>query len=223
MQHAKSGQSCELHPTDKLFGSDFASCILHPASCTMQRRIHFGADSASCILHSACCTYRVIILGWVLHSAFCICILHFQRNTECRISPSMQRQIHAVCVLDATSFLFSLRASSLLIIQTNGHLPQSHTSHVHTSTVPHPAPARPLAPPCLLGRNLRNLRIHPGPPPRCETSRVNSLSSHCESPVHALHKERRWGDGTARGKDRTNTYGRLTLCVTLPGVSHFPG
>ena len=24
-------QSCELHPTDKLFGSDFASCILHPA------------------------------------------------------------------------------------------------------------------------------------------------------------------------------------------------
>ena len=76
-----------------------AFCILHPAPC---RRIHFGDDSASCILHSACCTYRVNILGWVLHSAFCNCILHFQRNTECRISPSMQRQIHAVCVLHAT-------------------------------------------------------------------------------------------------------------------------
>ena len=95
-------QSCELHPTDKLFGSDFASCILHPAHPAPCRRIHFGADSASCILHSACCTYRVNILGWVLHSAFCICILHFQRNTECRISPSMQRQTHAVCVLHAT-------------------------------------------------------------------------------------------------------------------------
>ena len=36
MQDADAGckiraQSCELHPTDKLFGSDFASCILHPA------------------------------------------------------------------------------------------------------------------------------------------------------------------------------------------------
>ena len=92
-------QSCELHPTDKLFGSDFASCILHPASRTMQKNPFWGDDSASCILHSACCTYRVNILGWVLHSAFCICILHFQRNTECRISPSMQRQTHAVCVL----------------------------------------------------------------------------------------------------------------------------
>ena len=100
-------QSCELHPTDKLFGSDFASCILHPAHPAPCRRIHLGADSASCILHSACCTYRVIILGWVLHSALCICILRLQRNTECRISPSMQRQIHAVCVLHATRVVSS--------------------------------------------------------------------------------------------------------------------
>jgi len=104
---------CQLHPTDTLFGSGFASCILHPASCnhaekTNQFWVRF------CILHPAAphtSHYgRHNILGWVLHSplvnhsAFCICILHIQRNTECRISPSMQRLIHAVadCNLHAT-------------------------------------------------------------------------------------------------------------------------
>ena len=102
MQDAKSGLkavSCTQRTNSLGLILHPAFCILHPAPC---RRPHFGADSASCILHSACCTYRVIILGWVLHSALCICILRFQRNTECRISPSMQRQIHAVCVLHAT-------------------------------------------------------------------------------------------------------------------------
>ena len=101
-----------------------AFCILHPAPC---RRIHFGADSASCILHSACCTYRVIILGWVLHSALCICILRLQRNTECRISPSMQRQIHAVCVLHATRVRIS---------RPSHHQPSCSEAR-HPSPVPH--------------------------------------------------------------------------------------
>ena len=80
MQNQPQAQSCELHPTDKLFGSDFASCILHSASCTMQKNPFWGRF---CILHPAFserCTYRVNILGLVLHSAFCICILHFQEK-----------------------------------------------------------------------------------------------------------------------------------------------
>ena len=98
--------SCILHVSHSCsFGPASAFCILHlhPASGAVHS---FGADSAFCILHSACCTYRVNILGWVLHSAFCICILHFQRNTECRISPSMQRLIHADCNLHATRVCF---------------------------------------------------------------------------------------------------------------------
>jgi len=80
MQNAGCG-----HPTDKLFGSDFASCILN------QFWVRF------CILHPAFCMLHIQtlnIFGWVLGSAFCICILHIQRNTECRISPSVQRLIH---------------------------------------------------------------------------------------------------------------------------------
>ena len=88
MQNAGCG-----HPTDKLFGSDFASCILN------QFWVRF------CILHPAFCMLHIQtlnIFGWVLGSAFCICILHIQRNTECRISPSVQRLIHADCNLHAT-------------------------------------------------------------------------------------------------------------------------
>ena len=69
---------CQLHPTDKLFGSDFASCILisvHPvAAPTTQRRINFGSDSASCILLHIPHTADTKHFG--LGSA--LCILHLQ-------------------------------------------------------------------------------------------------------------------------------------------------
>ena len=66
-------QSCELHPTDKLFGSDFASCILHPASCTMQKNPFWGRF---CILHPAFCMLHIQSNHFGLGSAFCILHLH---------------------------------------------------------------------------------------------------------------------------------------------------
>ena len=64
------------------FEPDSASCIriLHPASGA--KASGFGPDSAFCILHlhsaSASCIgcSSDTALGLILHSAFCICILH---------------------------------------------------------------------------------------------------------------------------------------------------
>ena len=57
-------RSCELHPTDELFGSDFASCILHP---------FWGRF---CILHPAFCMLHIQSNHFGLGSAFCIMHLH---------------------------------------------------------------------------------------------------------------------------------------------------
>ena len=59
MQNAGCG-----HPTDKLFGSDFASCILN------QFWVRF------CILHPAFCMLHIQTQTFWLGSGFCILHLH---------------------------------------------------------------------------------------------------------------------------------------------------
>ena len=59
--------------TNSLGLTDFASCILHPASCTMQKNPFWGRF---CFLHPAFCMLHIQSKHFGLGSAFCILHLH---------------------------------------------------------------------------------------------------------------------------------------------------
>ena len=73
--------------------------------CGNRRQISSRQQEACSMQHTVCiesiCTIQTLSAHTV-HSWVGFCIPHLHCAFQCRISPSMQRQTHAVCVLHAT-------------------------------------------------------------------------------------------------------------------------